>query len=59
LSITGLTSASIAEAAFAAGIVLHDVTTTTATLEDAYLALVGQHTEFQAVPVTSPGRAAA
>ncbi|HYP44214.1 MAG TPA: ATP-binding cassette domain-containing protein [Propionibacteriaceae bacterium] len=59
LTISGLSSAAIAEEAFAAGIVLHDVTTTTASLEDAYLALVQQHTEFQAIPVSTPGRAAA
>jgi ABC-2 type transport system ATP-binding protein len=59
LSISGLSSADIAETAFSYGIVLHDVTTVTVSLEDAYLALVHDHLEFPADPHSSPGRAAA
>jgi ABC-2 type transport system ATP-binding protein len=59
LSISGLSSADIAETAFSCGIVLHDVTAVTVSLEDAYLALVHDHLEFHADPYAGPGRAAA
>jgi ABC-2 type transport system ATP-binding protein len=59
LSISGLSSATIAETAFAHGIVLHEVTPINVSLEDAYMALVQDHIEYQADPYTNPRRAAA
>ena len=59
LSISGLSSATIAETAFAHGIVLHEVTPVNVSLEDAYMALVQDHIEFQANPYADPRRAAA
>jgi ABC-2 type transport system ATP-binding protein len=59
LSISGLSSAEIAETAFTYGIVLHDVTAVTVSLEDAYMALVQDHIEYQAAPYSGPGRTAA
>ena len=59
LSISGLSSANIAETAFAHGIVLHEVTPMSVTLEDAYMALVQDHIEYQADPYANPRRTAA
>jgi ABC-2 type transport system ATP-binding protein len=58
LSISGLSSAEIAETAFSYGIVLHDITSVNASLEDAYLALVHDHLEYHTDSNASPGRAA-
>ena len=59
LSISGLSSANIAETAFAHGIVLHEVTSINVSLEDAYMALVQDHIEYQADPYAGPRRTAA
>ena len=59
LSISGLSSATIAETAFAQGIVLHEVTSINVSLEDAYMALVQDHIEYQADPYAGPRRTAA
>jgi ABC-2 type transport system ATP-binding protein len=59
LSIGGLSSADVAETAFAYGIVLHEVTSVNASLEDAYLALVQDHREYHADPDSSIGGTAA
>jgi ABC-2 type transport system ATP-binding protein len=59
LSISGLSSAHIAETAFAHGIVLHEVTPINVSLEDAYMALVQDHIEYQANPYANLRRAAA
>ena len=60
LSIYGLSSADIAETAFAHGIVLHEVTPVQVSLEDAYMALVRDHIEYQATdPYETRRRAAA
>jgi ABC-2 type transport system ATP-binding protein len=58
LSISGLSSATIAETAFAHGIVLHEVTPIDVSLEDAYMALVQDHIEYQADQYANPRRAA-
>jgi ABC-2 type transport system ATP-binding protein len=58
LSVAGLSSAEIAETAFSYGIVLHDITSVNASLEDAYMALVHDHLEYRTDFNASPGRAA-
>ena len=52
-------SADIAETAFGYGIVLHEVIPMNVSLEDAYMALVKDHIEYQADPYSSRRRAAA
>lgn len=47
LLISGLTQIDVTETAFTNGIVLHDVTSLTASLEDAYMALVEGHVDYQ------------
>jgi len=54
VSISGLSSATIAETALAHGIVLHEVTPINGSLDDAYMALVQDHIEYQADPYTVP-----
>jgi ABC-2 type transport system ATP-binding protein len=53
LSVAGLTSADIGEAALAAGIPLTELTPTQTSLEDAYLAMTAHDVQFRA---TGPGR---
>lgn len=48
LTIRGLSSADVAETAFAYGIVLHQVIPVNVSLEDAYLALVQHHLDYHA-----------
>ena len=48
LLITGLSQVEVTETAFANRIVLHDVTSVSASLEDAYMALVADHVEHHA-----------
>ena len=59
LSISGLSSAEVAETAFAYGIVLHEITAVNVSLEDAYMALVKDSIDYSAANYSSPGRAAA
>lgn len=57
VEISGMTSEQVAEAASAAGIVLHEVKSKSGTLEDAYLALTSGDVEYRSTPVASIGDA--
>ena len=48
LSVTGLEAAAIGELAFARGVVLHEITPRTASLEEAYMELTDDSVEYRA-----------
>jgi ABC-2 type transport system ATP-binding protein len=52
IEVTGLTSPQIGELAASAGIVLHELTPTTGSLEEAYLSLTQDEVEYHAGPTT-------
>jgi len=47
LQVTGLETAAIGEIAFSAGIVLHELASVSASLEDAFMSLMQDDVEFQ------------
>lgn len=55
VEISGLTAEEVAEAASAAGVVLHELTSTEGSLEDAYLTLTAEAAEYRAVSAAAEG----
>jgi ABC-2 type transport system ATP-binding protein len=55
VEITGLTAEQVAEAAAAAGVILHELTSIEGSLEDAYLALTADAAEYRAVTAAVNG----
>jgi ABC-2 type transport system ATP-binding protein len=51
IEITGLTAAQVGDAAMSAGVVLHELTPVTASLEDAYLSLTQGDVEYHSAAV--------
>ncbi|WP_210505534.1 ABC transporter ATP-binding protein [Naasia sp. SYSU D00057] len=56
LEVRGLEAADVAVSAMAGGIVLHELTTTTASLEDAYLAITHDALDYAASSLETAGR---
>ncbi len=54
LEVTGSTAPAIGEAAAGAGIVLHELTPVTGSLEDAYMQLTAEDVEFHSASLASP-----
>jgi ABC-2 type transport system ATP-binding protein len=52
LEVTGMDAATVARIASAAGVLLHELTTRTESLEDAYLSLTHSSLEFSSAPVS-------
>jgi ABC-2 type transport system ATP-binding protein len=53
LEVVGMDAASVARIASAAGVLVHELTTRTESLEDAYLSLTHSSLEFTSAPVSS------
>jgi len=57
LSVTGMEAAAIGELAFARGVVLHEITPRSASLEEAYMELTDDSVEYRATRINARGEA--